>query len=171
MSHFTVGNVAMGLHIGKVACNRVTKFFHNQPDNDDESESEPIESAAELLSTNVAWLKASLAVITRSAGVILSFFMNETLDVISACSLGTDILINGLQSLLDPIFKKMKIGTIKNSPKTTAAVHFILIFLGVKLQIFGANKYEIHPIIKVILAPVLMLEAFLKRMVLTNGLF
>lgn len=163
----------MGLHIGKVACNRITKFFHNHPNDGDNGDEmpEPIESAAELLSTNVAWVEAALIFATRAAGVVLSFVMNETLEVISACSLGTDILINGLQSLLDPILKKMKLGTIKESPKVTAAVHAILVFLGVKLQMFTADKVEIHPLLRVILLPVLILEGFLKKMVMTNGLF
>ena len=161
-----IGTLTKGIHIGQVLSNRVTNIFQAQHEDDDETE-----SAAELFSEMGVGFRTVLNVVSRGVGIILSFALDETLGLISACSLGSDIVLNSIQSLIDPILIKLKIPTMKATPAATAAAHTALIVLGVRSQIFRGHAHDIPVILRLPLAPLLAVEFFLKKMVMTNTLF
>ena len=162
------------MHIGKVAYDRIYTLLQRR-DSFNTLDTTTTTSTSSLISTTYdsgddnntdKWFRSTALVLTRSIGVLLAFLLDHSIEVINVCSLGSNILINGLESLLDPFLNKLNLPTIESNPTYITIIHTILLYIGIKTQLYSNNKHNnsgLPQIFKILLSPLLGFEFFLKK--------
>ena len=165
------------MHIGKVAYDRINTLLQRRDSFNtlDTTSTTTSTSTSSLISTTYdsgednntdKWFRSTALVLTRSIGVALAFLLDHSIEVINVCSLGSNILINGLESLLDPCLFKFNLPTIESNPKYITIIHTVLLYIGIKTQLFNHNNKHnsgLPQVLKILLSPLLGFEFFLKK--------
>lgn len=163
----TVATLTMGLNMGKIAFDRGFKAFqgiaaiHHTPG---------LDAASTFINTHPDWVQTTGKFVSRSIGVLIAFVMNRAAHVFSACSIGSNMIVEAAQEILDPLLEKLELPTLKSTPQGAALLHTALLSLGF-LQQFKPGGGGLPGFLKLILAPAIAFEFFLSQLVMKKSMF
>ena len=87
----------------------------------------------------------------------------------SACSIGSNMIVNALEAFLDPILVKLDLPTLETSPQKVTLLQTLLVVAGYWHQMRPGGAH-IPGYIKFILSPFSALELLLSKMMLSKKL-
>jgi hypothetical protein len=164
VSSQALAQLTQGLSMGKVAYERAARMFKKTVNQ--YHDNEVITMAESYVSSHKEWVGMSGRIVSRALGVVIAFLMDKALAVYGACTVGSDMLVNAIEDLFDPLLEKMHAPTIRSQPYYATMLQTSLIVIGARSQLLGRNRLPL--VLKVLLSPVLAFEYFLDNLVLTK---
>jgi hypothetical protein len=168
----------MSIDLGKALSERLTHFHHSYinkklgkykvntiDDDDDSDDDEDIASFKKkfkIIDTNDAWFKVGIKSGSILIAAVVILTCKKTALAISTCTFGAQIVIDSLQSLIDPILQKRNVKPIEDSPFVSTFLRLTLIGIGLYFNLLPNSrtipKFLIAPV-----APLIAFEAVLEK--------
>lgn len=167
VSSQAVATMTMGLNMGKVAFDRMFKIFTLYTST---HHSAITDAASNFVDTHPEWIQTGGKLFAKTLGVVIAFVMDKATNVFSACSMGSSMIVNAVEELVDPILVQLGLPTLEGTPHGVAVLQTALIAIGYRSQIFNVGS-SLPTILKIVLAPLIAFEAFLSGLVFKKGLF
>jgi hypothetical protein len=101
---------------------------------------------------------------------MVASLMDNTMNTITACILGSHLLVDGLEGWLDPLLQQFELPSLQGTPQGSTIAHTALLAVGLRSQIFGSG-HTLPFLLRVVLAPVLGFEYFLSKLVVKKRMF
>jgi hypothetical protein len=115
----------------------------------------------EFVETNQEWISVSIKTISTIMAAFLVNFLKQFSSIVSTCIFGTQVVINSIQTVIDPILQKHGFLSVVESPIISTTLRLGLFTAGLFLNL-QANRY-IPLVLKGPLAPFFLFENFLNR--------
>ena len=114
----------------------------------------PVPAAPQLSSSSI------VPVICKGLGILAVHFLDAVGPAITACSLGSTMVCDSLESILDPILVKLNLPNLKSNPQAVFVLKSVLAATGVGLNLKSKGPLGTMPSL---IAPVVALEKILKE--------
>jgi len=123
-----------------------------------------------LLEKNAEWLIVLVLSVSRLLGVLLSLGLDDMMASVSQCALGSHLLVEAMESWLDPVLSQLHLPTIHSTSILDLAAHSILFAWGmwqtVLVALFGGQPRSLPSVLKVLLTPLRAFEFILSKFVI-----
>jgi hypothetical protein len=156
--------ITMGINIGKVFHKFVDKLFsvlktrleHNKA----------VIALEQVLENNAAWWRAASQTVAHAAGVIAAYCLKETTIVLSACALGSHMLLEAVEDICDPFLERMRLPTLKRNPPLAAAIQGGALAFGVLNQMRHGGD-QIPRFLRILMSPIFFVETLIDMLLIT----
>jgi hypothetical protein len=154
VSSQTAAVVTMGLNISRSFIEKVLlalKGFENN---------KGFETIEQVVANKSAWWKMASQCVAQASGVVFVYFLRRTASIVSACALGSKMLVESVEDVLDPFLVKASLPTLRDNPSIAATVQSGVLVYGVFSQLKpGSGKMPL--LIKLLTAPMFFIETLI----------
>lgn len=149
----------MGLNLGKTVFDRILSAFRSFASS---RRSATIDAASDFVDAHSGWVQIAGKAFARAVGVAIAFAMGKLTAIFSACSVGSQMVVQSIEAVVDPWLVHFNLPPLKDTPGRVTAMQTSLLALGYTFQI----KHSGIPLwLKLVLSPVLAFEFFLTKSV------
>lgn len=114
-----------------------------------------------LIEHNLQWLNTASHAVAHVVGMCLAFKFRKVAMIMTTASLGSHMLVDVLEDVLDPVLHTMGLPPLDHSPETWATLQSAVLILGIYLQLHpGTGK--LPKITQMTLAPFAYCEKIIK---------
>jgi hypothetical protein len=163
-SHESVKAITLGLNVGSIVGERLTLVVHSIQKNlmSKQSTAELSVTIDELNK----WSRTAIHGVSRVLGVVGSFILRRAALVFSGCMLGSHMLIQSVQTAIDPLLIAANLSTLKSNPELTTAVQFALVGIGFSRQLTGNS---LPAFLRTLLSPLIAADLAITALFMRNG--
>jgi hypothetical protein len=159
VSSQTAQAVTLGMNMAKIFTRLGKKVFGFLQEKS--ARSETVLALEHLVDQNRAWATTAFAAGSHVVAIMFAGALKQLARVASACALGSQMLFDAMEEVLDPLLEHLELPTLKANPAAAAALQGSVVVVGVFAQMRG--HYGMPWLVKLALSPVLLAEAILNR--------
>lgn len=163
VSSQTAQAVTLGTNMAKIFSGLGKKFFGKFFGilQERAAHNESVLALEHLLDQNRAWASTAITTGSHLLAIVFAGMLKRVAQISSACALGSQMVFDSLEELIDPLLEQMGLPTLKSNPSAAAALQGSVVVVGVLSQMRG--HHGMPWLVEMALAPVLVAEAILKK--------
>jgi uridylate kinase len=164
VSSQTAGVVTMGLNIGRVINGFLEKLLTALKGNIESNRTVMVLEEI-VVENNSAWWKTASQTVAHASGMIAAYFLKRTAAIVSACALGSKMVAEATEEVLDPLLIRLSLPTLKGNPSVSAALQSGALAYGVISQLKPGGG-RMPAVVRLLMSPVLFIEAMINMLLI-----